>query len=350
MPDRIVTPSGLPLYSAPEFAKAVQEKSTLPDSFAVIDAVQAEVKATKNDRRFKFRISTDGIDRDRDIISVAGWNLDHYKKNPVVLYAHDYRSLPVGKSLSISVGKSGLDAEMEFIDAEVYPFAETVRRMVQAGVLRAASVGFKPTKWMYNEERRGVDIDSAELLEWSIVPVPANAECLVQLSMVPLGVAVDFAKSCEEHLSVIKGKGQWVVGVEIGTMQDFVKAYNDADIPKLIKLLTAKNEDANSNEHPGYPGCKRAGGCPTNADGSPDNCTMADCPMKSQGGVGADSQASAEEDILAGIVAPVYPKDEIEGSFDDVDRILRQILTAGVVGPIRDCVREQLNYACGRVD
>ena len=38
-----------------------------------------------------FVISTDEVDRHGDIVSAGGWRLDAFRRNPVVLWAHDYR-------------------------------------------------------------------------------------------------------------------------------------------------------------------------------------------------------------------------------------------------------------------
>ena len=119
---RLLTPSGLPIYSEKEFIAHAEAKD-LPESLAVVKGFVSEVKATKESNRFNFTISTAGVDRDRDVINVGGWKLDNYKKNPVVLFGHDYRSLPVGKSISIKPTKKGLDSEVEFASAEMYPFA-----------------------------------------------------------------------------------------------------------------------------------------------------------------------------------------------------------------------------------
>jgi HK97 family phage prohead protease len=208
------TPAGLPILSAEEFVTGAKEKSLPSDEFAVIQGFTAEVKTIKakdGSARYRFIISTNGVDRDKDVVNVAGWNTDNYKKNPVVLFGHDYRSLPVGKCPKLDGKKNALEADVEFASAEIYPFADTVRRMVDGGFLRAASVGFKPIKYLYNEERRGIDIEEAELLEWSIVPVPANPECLVRLSAeLDPAVLADFAKGCEQFLTACKGAGTWV--------------------------------------------------------------------------------------------------------------------------------------------
>lgn len=349
---RLLTPQGYEIYTAEEYATLAAKQQT-PDNAAIFKSYVADVeivKATKSAKAkptYRFTISTDSADRDNDIIKMDGMDVANYKKNPVVFYAHDYRALPIGTS-TLKINKHNIEAELTFVGEDIYPFAETVRRMVDAGVLRAASIGFKPKAGEYNHERKGLDIHKSELLEWSVVPVPANAECLVQLSGLPKGIVDQYAASCEQMLESIKGKGQWVVGVDLAQLQEVAQALHQLDVPKLITLLSAKDMN-NGSEHPGYPGCKRDGGCPTNVNGSPENCTMADCPMKAQGGIGAGNgiELDLDVDVLASIQAPTY-EDEFDQSV--VDEILKTIVHDGLAASIRESVRSQINYACGRVD
>lgn len=152
----------------PEPAKLLKEY--------VADTVKAE-----GERKYTFAISTGAVDRERDTVAVDGWQLDNYRKNPVVLWAHDYGGLPVGRAESVIARSGQLVARMEFVPAEVYPFAETVRQLVDGGFLKATSVGFRPLEngWKFNDARGGYDFTKQELLEFSIVPVPANPEALV---------------------------------------------------------------------------------------------------------------------------------------------------------------------------
>src|SRR5205823_14614962 len=48
-----------------------------------------------------FRSSDQTLDRYQEIITVAGWKLDNYRKNPIVQNAHNYFSISdtIGKSL-----------------------------------------------------------------------------------------------------------------------------------------------------------------------------------------------------------------------------------------------------------
>ncbi len=143
----------------------------------VADDVQKDENG--GDRVRRFVISTESPDRDNDTIAVNGWKTENYLKNPVVLWAHDYSQLPLGKALSVGVSNGKLVATAQFAD---HPMADTVLRLIDGGFLRATSVGFKPTKYLFNETRGGFDFAEQELLEFSVVPVPANAEALITMA------------------------------------------------------------------------------------------------------------------------------------------------------------------------
>jgi len=149
-----------------------------------------EIRAMDHDTQtLTMVISTETKDRDGDIIEAKGWELDPYRTNPVVLFAHDYRSPPVAKTLNIEVKRKKLVAEMQFAPT---PFGQELWQLYAGGFMRAASVGFVPKKWVDIEpEEDGSDVQSPlqrggrrykqqELLEYSLVPVPSNPDALAQ--------------------------------------------------------------------------------------------------------------------------------------------------------------------------
>ncbi len=169
--------------TATEFSQRAEKHPTdvIRNVFIRKDFIPEEIKSLdESNRTIRFRITTGSVDRDRDVISPLGWKLDNYRANPIVLFSHDYSSLPVARTIDIQADNSGLSAVAEFAGAEIYPFADTVYRMVKAGFLNATSVGFRPIAWTFNEDRKGVDFSETELLEFSVVAVPANAQCLVE--------------------------------------------------------------------------------------------------------------------------------------------------------------------------
>ena len=113
-------------------------------------------------------------------VAVEGWKLDNYKRNPVELWGHDGIVLPVGKTTRVWVHGGELKATAVLAPASVY--AERVRGMIAGGYLNATSVGFAPTKFKFAQDKNrpfGIDFLEQELLEFSIVSVPANPGCLL---------------------------------------------------------------------------------------------------------------------------------------------------------------------------
>lgn len=121
---------------------------------------------------FTIIASTDSIDRQGDSIDQKGWDLANFKSNPVLLWAHDYSALPIGRVSSIEVVDGKLVADFVFATAEANPIAQQVKSLYMEGIVNASSVGFIP------KTRSGNIITSAELLELSLVPVPANQDAL----------------------------------------------------------------------------------------------------------------------------------------------------------------------------
>lgn len=149
-----------------------------------------EVEVAK--RTVRFTASTPQIDRYGDVIEQSGWELGNYKSNPIILFAHDSRALPIGKALQCAVGKTGnLEVEVEFSRAiGSYDLPEIVLQYIAEGFLNTVSVGFIPTeyKYRYEEVAEGEDpkpwpvgriYTKSELLEISVVPVPANPGAVV---------------------------------------------------------------------------------------------------------------------------------------------------------------------------
>jgi HK97 family phage prohead protease len=144
-------------------------------------AVRKEASArgqAAGDRSFEFIWSTRTVDRMKDTIDPKGWDLRNYRRNNVVLYGHSYTSLPIARGFPRQE-RDALAGTIQFPPAGLYPFADQAHDLMAAGYLNAVSVGFRPLTWVYNAERDGYDFLTQELLEVSVVPVPALQEALV---------------------------------------------------------------------------------------------------------------------------------------------------------------------------
>ena len=125
---------------------------------------------------FANELSRDGMSVDLD-----GMDFSNYEKNPVVLYAHDHMGrtesggLPIGRTLRLARTSDGhIRADFEFLAGDA--FAKRVRNAWERGFLRGASIGWRPVET--RPSGRGLRAVRSELLEWSIVAVPADPDAL----------------------------------------------------------------------------------------------------------------------------------------------------------------------------
>ena len=124
-------------------------------------------------------MTTASIDRHGDIVLPSGADLKAFRKNPVVLWAHDYSKPPIGRVTALTRAEDRIKADVVFADTQ---FATEVRGLYAAGFLKAWSIGFLPKAWDVLEDPdgrfSGYKVTQWELLELSAVPIPANREAL----------------------------------------------------------------------------------------------------------------------------------------------------------------------------
>lgn len=130
----------------------------------------------------RFLAATEGAKRDGLNLLMEGLDLDRFRANPVILWAHNYWAPPIGRGVQAFTEGARLFVDVEFDRAD--PFAVSVEQKYRRGYLNGVSVGFDPLK-VVNEEGEevpwweGGDVESWELLEVSTVPVPMDPEALV---------------------------------------------------------------------------------------------------------------------------------------------------------------------------
>ena len=131
--------------------------------------------------------STKTVDRDKEILDPAGCILDNYRKNPVILFGHNQNIPPIGRALWVDADDTSVKAKIEFAPTQ---FAQEIRTLVEEGFLKAISVRFLPLEWIEKGDERMREYDPTgeairvytkwELLEISIVDIPANPEALIE--------------------------------------------------------------------------------------------------------------------------------------------------------------------------
>ena len=132
--------------------------------------------------RYRITIAASEKVRQPPELDFEGLAFDNYLRNPVVMWAHDAvgRSpsggLPIGRTLDLAkTASGGVVAEFEFLSDD--PFAGRVKNAWDKGFLQAASVSWLPIETTPTSDGGWRDT-RADLLEWSIVSVPADPDAL----------------------------------------------------------------------------------------------------------------------------------------------------------------------------
>ena len=122
-------------------------------------------------------ITTNGRDRMDEVVEPGGVDLKNYRKNPVVLFAHDHYNPPIGKALWTKKDDKGIIAKVKFASTD---FAQEIFTLFKEGIMNAFSIGFMPKEWVDGDggKKPRRTFTKSEMIEFSAVPVPANPEAL----------------------------------------------------------------------------------------------------------------------------------------------------------------------------
>lgn len=132
---------------------------------------------------YTFVVSTPEVDRYGTIIVPSGIDYTAYLNNPIVLAQHDSDDWPIGKCLGFMMNGENLEATLQF--HRITEEACEVADLVAAGYVRAVSVGIIPIE----SEEQTIDgktvtvYTKSELVEFSVVSIPANREALIKKSI-----------------------------------------------------------------------------------------------------------------------------------------------------------------------
>jgi phage head maturation protease len=190
-----------------EFKELVRTKKLDQIQAGILTKARSEKSQMVGDRQLKFIISTADVDRHMDKVHLDAWNdVQNYMKNPVILFGHNDQQPPVAKCVDISRDKKALYGVAEFVDRDmpvIGEFADMVLRMCKGGFLTATSVGFVASEFeeTKDEDRGagtmtpGFDFTNADLMEFSIVTVPANPHALLVKSILTQSLQSNNEKS-----------------------------------------------------------------------------------------------------------------------------------------------------------
>lgn len=151
----------------------------------------------------EFVMSDETPDRMDDIIMSDGWELEHFKKNPIALFGHR-SDFPIGKWSNLRVEDKQLKGKLELAPEGTSDRIDEIRKLIDAGILKAVSVGFRPKEHTQLDSKNpfsGLRFTKQELVETSLVSVPANPNALAiakSLKISPATLDVVFAERGKE--------------------------------------------------------------------------------------------------------------------------------------------------------
>lgn len=160
---------------------------------------------------FKVIATNASVDRDGEIITLDGWDIENYLKNPVIIANHSYKiENLIGKATKIY--SDWQNVIVEWVFSKTNPLGILARDLYNEGILKAVSVWFISKQ--RDEENRDI-ITIKELLELSFVAVPCN----------PNAISLDW-----KWLELYK---KWV---EAGLIQEEKKTMEQRLAKKVVKF------------------------------------------------------------------------------------------------------------------
>lgn len=184
----------------PKFRKAsadevqAKRKDHVRDSdrgLVMVKGFKSPPSWNKEARSAKFVMTSESIDRYQDIVVQAGLNIERFMENPQGLLFHNSRSWPCGLWSDVTKVLGGrpkrTEGVLNFLPEGTDEDADRAARHVAVGSIRTVSIGFKPNwddiDYILDDDddwTGGFRYNSSELLECSLVPIPAQPDALVK--------------------------------------------------------------------------------------------------------------------------------------------------------------------------
>src|SRR4051794_251088 len=154
-----------------------------------------QLRAVNREQRTVDIVASDfSLDNHGTRIDPAGWDVEQFKRNPVICLQHDSwghsasSGLPIANAIpeTVRIENGKLVMRIRFPEKDKFPLADQVFELVADGFLRGISVGFDPQEYEEVEEdvdgfkKRVVVYRKQKLLECSLVTIPSNDNGMVQ--------------------------------------------------------------------------------------------------------------------------------------------------------------------------
>lgn len=270
-------------------AKRKDHVASRGNSEIVVKGFRSPKSWNESDRSAVFTMTSETEDRYGDIVVQSGLNTDRFMENPVGLLFHNSRTWPCGNWSNVTKLLNGrpkrTEGTLAFLPEGTDEDADRAARHVAAGVLRTVSIGFAPdweqVEFILDDDgdwTGGFRFNTSELLECSLVPIPAQPDALVKDAGGDLKLARDliedvldnYVRSPEglllpmdeyraKHLDLVGNQSYHIVRTPAAVAKPEVASADD------LALQAQTNDEARA-----YAGAKVRWN-PTNADNQKDD-------------------------------------------------------------------------------
>jgi HK97 family phage prohead protease len=170
---------------------------------ATVSTGAAQSRSAGSDPEFEITATTADADRMGDRVMPDGLDVSHWLKSPSIMFAHDYQQIPVAVGTGVRRLGNGWRIRGRWLQGD--PFADRVRNAYDQGAINAASIGFRPLDHVANKYG-GRDFLKAELLEVSLVPIPANPYATRSVTAEASLKAIEQAVRARQMVRLSKGE------------------------------------------------------------------------------------------------------------------------------------------------
>lgn len=212
----------------------------------------------------RFVLTDDSVDRHYERVLVSGVKTENFEKNPVMLYQHrqdsywsdKFAPLPIGYWKDIKKEGNKITAEPVFNDTEL---GQQVKDLVNHGTLNACSIGFRAISYSNDPAvmmpgQKYATITEAELLECSIVMIPANPNAVMQKSFEVDGTKYNLTGTNNATPEQIAAITKAVENFHPNKQNDMSKTFEQfaqsikSEIQKLVEVITQQKTDSSADQ------------------------------------------------------------------------------------------------------
>jgi HK97 family phage prohead protease len=185
-------------------------------------------------------LSDPTVDRYGDSIDQTGWDLRNFLRNPIALFGHQ-NGFAIGTWQNLRVQDGALHGRLKLAPEGSSSRIDEIRALVEADVLKAVSVGFRPIESEPLVKSGGTRYIKSELIEASLVSVPANPSALQVSKM--LGVSQETMKMVFQRTNdVAIGRSRLLIDNKATISQRIAQAKALVKADEILKRLEAREK------------------------------------------------------------------------------------------------------------